>query len=232
MKKSALIFGYNEYARQIASQIKQEYKTLHIYTLDENLCQKAKDDGYSTSIFDLSDEWHDIEQNCIIEDVVAFCTLEDDANNIFLTISLRASFEKMYIVALARDTEGMNKLKIAGANRILPIVQMTANLISEILEKPVVTKVLHNILYEESDIKIAQIDMKEGNLVIGSNSHNISFRDEYNIILLAIVDKEMNTNFVFTAKGFKHKIDVDDVLVVIGLQRDIDNFKTRIKGNV
>ncbi len=88
MKKSDLIFGYNEYARQIALQIKNEYETLHIYSLDEKLCQKAKDDGYSASMFDLSDEWEDIEEGCNIDDVAAFCTLENDANNIFLTISL------------------------------------------------------------------------------------------------------------------------------------------------
>jgi Trk K+ transport system NAD-binding subunit len=231
MKSSALIFGYNEYARQIASQIQREYERLHIYTLDEAGCQKAKEHGYSASIFDLGDEWDEIEKHCTIEDVVTFCTLEDDANNIFLTISLRATFEKMYIVALAKTNEEVNKLKIAGANKVLPIVQMTANLISEMLEKPVVTNVLHNILYEESSIKIAQINIEEGDTIIGLNSRDIAFKEMYNLLLLAVVDKEMDTNFIFTAKGYNHKIDPDDVLVVIGLQHDIDNFKMQVKGN-
>ncbi len=231
MKKSALIFGYNEYARQIASQIASEYERVHIFVLDDALRQKAQEDGFHVSSFDLSDEWHEIERDYRMDNTVAFCTLEDDAHNIFLTISLRAAFSAMYIVALAKDTEGINKLKIAGANRILPIVQITANLISEILEKPVVTNVLHNILYEDSDIKIAQIDIVEGDVVVGNNSQGIAFKDAYNIILLAIVDRMLNTNFVFTAKGFNHRIDVGDVLVVIGLQEDIDRFKMRIRGD-
>jgi len=230
MTKSALIFGYNEYARQIASQIDSEYERVHIFVLDEALQHKAQEDGFKASLFDLSDEWHEIESEYRIENAVAFCTLEDDAHNIFLTISLRAAFSEMYIVALAKDTEGINKLKIAGANRILPIVQITANLISEILEKPVVTNVLHNILYEDSDIKIAQIDIVEGDAIVGNNSHSIAFKEEYNIILLAIVDSTLNTNFVFTAKGFNHLIDVGDVLVVIGLQEDIERFKIHIRG--
>ncbi len=230
MKKSALIFGYNEYARQIAAQIVSEYESVHIFILDEALRHKAEADGFRVSRFDLSDEWHDIEERYSIENTVAFCTLEDDAHNIFLTISLRAAFERMYLVALAKDTEGINKLKIAGANRILPIVQITANLISEILEKPVVTNVLHNILYEDSDIKIAQIDIQKGDAIVGNNSHAIAFKEEYNIILLAIVDGRLNTNFVFTAKGFNHIIGEGDVLVVIGLQDDIERFKLRIKG--
>ncbi len=231
MKKSALIFGYNEYARQIASQIASEYQHVHIFILDDaSLQQQAEADGFRVSSFDLGDEWHEIEQNYGIGDTVAFCTLEDDAHNIFLTISLRAVFDKMYIVALAKDIEGINKLKIAGANRILPVVQITANLISEILEKPVVTNVLHNILYEDSDIKIAQIDLIEGDIIIGNNSYGIAFKDDYNIILLAIVDSKLDTNFVFTAKGFNHIIEVGDVLVVIGLQEDIDSFKMRIRG--
>ncbi len=232
MKKSALIFGYNEYARQIASQIASEYERVHIFVLDDTSQSKAQEDGFHASLFDLSDEWHEIEREFYIDNAVAFCTLEDDAHNIFLTISLRAAFSNMYIVALAKDTEGINKLKIAGANRILPIVQITANLISEILEKPVVTNVLHNILYEDSDIKIAQIDIAQGDAIVGNNSHSIAFKEEYNIILLAIVDSTLNTNFVFTAKGFNHLIDVGDVLVVIGLQEDIERFKMRIRGGV
>lgn len=231
MKKSALIFGYNEYAKRIASQIKSEYEALHIYTLSDIASEKARDDGYNSSIFDLSDEWTDIEERFNIEDIAAFCTLENEANNIFLTISLRASFEQMYILALAQNSEDVNKLKIAGANKVLPIIQITANVISEILEKPVVTNVLHQILYEESNIKIAQITMQEGYSIIGSKSHDISFKEQYNILLLAVVDKEMSTKFIFTAKGFNHKIDAEDVLVVVGLQDDIDQFKMQIKGS-
>ena len=202
---------------------------MHIFILDETLRHQAESDGFRVSIFDLSDEWSEIEQEYHIENTVAFCTLEDDAHNIFLTISLRAEFSHMYIVALAKDTEGINKLKIAGANRILPIVQITANLISEILEKPVVTNVLHNILYEDSDIKISQITVAEGDSVVGRNSHALSLKEMYNLILLAIVDGKLDTNFVFTAKGFNHTISVGDVLVVIGLQEDIDRFNQEIK---
>ncbi len=137
----------------------------------------------------------------------------------------------MYIIALSQNNEGVNKLKIAGANKVLPIIQITANVISDILEKPIVTNILHKILYEESEIKISQINMKKNYSIIGKKSHDISFKDEYNIILLAIVDKEMSTNFIFTAKGFNHKIDADDVLVVVGLQVDIDSFEMQIKGD-
>jgi Trk K+ transport system NAD-binding subunit len=234
MRKNALIFGYNEYSQQIAKQIKETYEKLHIYTLSEELLKKAHLDGFSASIFELGDEWLEleIEKSCVIEEVMVFCTLENDANNIFLTISLRATFDSMYIVALAKDSEGVNKLKIAGANKVLPIVQMTTNVITEILEKPVITNVLHHILYEDSDIKIAQIDIVEGSYIVGSKSHDIDFKNEYNLILLAIVDRELSTHFIFTAKGFNHSIDVDDVLVVVGLEQDIDNFVKKIGGKV
>jgi Trk K+ transport system NAD-binding subunit len=234
MKKSALIFGYNEYSQQIAQQIESSYESLHIYTLSQELLKKAEADGFSASIFELGDEWLEIEieRSCTIDDVMVFCTLEDDANNIFLTISLRAAFESLYIVALAKDAEGVNKLKIAGANKVLPIVQMTTNVITEILEKPVVTNVLHQILYEESEIKIAQVDIVKGSTLIGSKSHDIDFKKEFNLILLAIVDRELSTHFIFTAKGFNHIIDEDDVLVIVGLQNDIDTFVEKTGGEI
>jgi voltage-gated potassium channel len=233
IKKEAVVFGYNDYAKQIAKQIDSKYRSVRLYVLNEVSLQKAKEEGFDASLFDLSENWDEIERAYTIEDLLVFCALDDDAENIFLTISLRATFQELYIVSLARNQESANKLKIAGANKIVPILQTTANIITEILEKPVVTDVLHGILYEKSDIKIAQVTIGEGSDAVGKKVQEIAGKRGYGVIILAVVDDEVSVpSFVFTSKGSGHTVKAGDILIVLGYDNDIKTFEHTMGGSL
>ena len=230
IKQDAIIFGYNEYARQIAANIAGQFRSVRLYTQSDAELKTGRERGYEMALFDLGDEWDDIPRDFAIDDLLVFCALEDDAENVFLTISLRAAFADATIIALAKNQESANKLRIAGANKVMPILQTTANVITEILEKPIVTGIMHNILYEESSLQIAQIAIEEGMTIVGMQLHDVAWHEEYGIIILAVVDRELGTSFIFTSKGHNHKIDPGDLLVVIGYEKDIKNFESHIRG--
>ncbi|MEA3522695.1 MAG: NAD-binding protein [Campylobacterota bacterium] len=231
MMNNALVFGYNEFAMQIASQLKESYEEVYIYVSDEDEKERALDDGFNATIFDFGDDWEDLQDKHNLQEFIVFSALQDDAQNVFLTISLRASFEELYIIALAKNQESSNKLKMAGANKVLPVLQMTANLIVEILEKPVVTDVLHKILYEKSDLQIAQISLKESSNIIGVKLQDIIHNEQYGVILIAIVDQQLQSTFIFTAKGYNHFLCVGDILVVVGYEKEIKIFEKEIGGS-
>ncbi len=230
MKNHAIIFGYNEYARQIAHNVKDQFRSVRLYAQNESDLRSGQERGYEMARFDLGDEWDDITRDYDLEELLIFCALEDDAENVFVTISLRAAFSNVTIVSLAKNQESANKLKIAGANKVMPILQTTANVITEILEKPIVTELMHDILYERSKLEIAQIHIEEGFAIVGNRLHDVSWHEEYGVIILAVVDRELDTSFIFTSKGHNHKIDPDDLLVVIGYEHDIEAFKKAIRG--
>jgi voltage-gated potassium channel len=232
-KKEAVVFGYNEYAKQIAKQIDSKYRSVRLFVLDDASLQKAKEEGFDAALFDLSENWDEIERSYAIEELLVFCALDDDAENIFLTISLRATFQELYIISLAKNQESANKLKIAGANKIVPILQTTANIITEILEKPVVTDVLHGILYEKSDIKIAQMTIGEGADAVGKKVQEIAGERANGVIILAVVDDEMSApSFVFTSKGSGHTVKAGDILIVLGYDNEIKTFERKMGGRL
>jgi len=159
---------------------------------------------------------------------MAFCALEDMAENIFLTISLRANFEKLTIIAMALNKESANKLSMAGANKVIPIVETTADIIANMLEKPISSKVLNSILYGESDLKIAQIKINEESEL---ENHIISLIDwsKYNgIITLSLIHKDMKSEFIYSKRMKDYLIKAGDVLVVVGYENDIKEFERSI----
>ena len=113
--RSAVVFGFNEYAKQIALQISGEYQSFAIFVMNEAEKEAAKLAGFETELFDLSEDWKSIEERFDINDLIVFCALDNDAENVFLTISLRAAFDQLPIIALAGDHESADKMKSAGA---------------------------------------------------------------------------------------------------------------------
>lgn len=227
--KDVIIFGYNEYAMEIAHKIRNEYRTLHIYVLEADNIEAVSNAGFECSLFDLSDDWDDITENYNPDELMIFSALEDDASNIFVTISLRASFEQITIIALAKDEESANKLKMAGANKVIPVIQTTANIIVGQLESPITSEVLHRILYENSNLKIAQIKVAANSKYVGKYLHDVRWNEVFGVIVLAVVDHEVSTSYIFTSRGQRHKLDPDDLLIVIGYEKDIQSFE-RVMG--
>lgn len=219
--ESAIVFGFNEYAKQISLQIASEYSSFVVFTQNEMELNAARSSGFEAELFDLSEDWKLIEERFDTDHLIVFCALDNDAENVFLTISLRSIFEELPIIALAGDQESAAKMKSAGANKVMPILQITANVITEMLEKPTVTEVLHDILYEESFLKIAQIVVPEGSFLVGKHLHDIDLGEEFDVLVLAIVDHQLAATFSFTSRGHNHHIDPDDILVVVGYDDNI-----------
>jgi len=221
----AVIFGYNDYSKQILAKIENLYHNVGIFVNDDHELLEGQKNGIRVEKFDLSDDWHMIEEEFYPDALVVFCALRDDAENVFLTISLRASFEKMVIIALAQNNESMMKMKSAGADKVMPILQIAASEIADMVKKPIMTRVLDELLYEEGALSIVQIEVGISSPLNGVYLHDIHFKRDFDLIVLAVVDLEMGKTFTFAFKGHNHHIDAGDTLVVLGYQEKIGRFK-------
>ncbi len=219
--RSAIVFGFNEYAKEIARQVADEYALVAVFVMNETEKEAAEAKGYETEMFDLSEEWRTIEERFDPKRLNVYCALEDDAENVFLTISLRTVFEELPIIALAQDNESAAKLQSAGANKVLATQQITASIMTEMLEKPTVRGVLHDILYENSPLKIVQLSVPEGSFLVGKHLYDVDWASEYDVLVLAVVDHELSAAFSFTSKGHNHHIDGGDLLIVAGYEDKI-----------
>ncbi len=225
VNQTAFIFGFNKYALEIVANASQKYKNIQIFSQNE---ANLKNEKYNVKHFDLSDEWSDLEQDIDIENSVVFCVLEDSAENIFLTISLRDYFENLTIIAIASNKESANKLKMAGATKVIPLVETTADIITNILEKPISNRVLHSILYEESNLKIEQVKIKNAAYFEGEKLFDIDWSRYKGVIILSLMHEDLTHEFIYSSRVKHHIVKNGDVLVVIGYHKDIEEFKKEI----
>ena len=227
MKKvSALIFGYNEYSMEIAKNVIHKYENIILFSSNQDAFKINSE--FIVETFDLSDNWDDLEEKYDMKNSIAFCVLNSEAENVFLTISLRSYFKDLSIVAIAKSKEDANKLNMAGANKVVPLVETTAGIITDMIEKPIVTKVLHKILFEEGNLKIAQIKVENQDYFEGKYPSDIDWSRYRGIIVLSVIDKNSDTAFIYSSKIKHHIIKNGDIFVVVGYETDIIEFEKMI----
>jgi len=222
---SALIFGYNEYGIEIANNVTHRYESITIFSPSEMTESEIDNTEFKIEKFDLSDNWDDLKNNHDLEKSKVFCALSDEAENIFLTISLRAAFENLIIIALASNNEDANKLKMAGASKVIPVVETTANVITDMLKKPIVSEVLHSILYEDNSLKIEQIEIKNQNFFDGKFPADINWSKDHGVLVLSVIHEDMSSEFIYSSKSKHNYIKNGDILVAVGYENDLSSFK-------
>ena len=217
------VFGYGEFAKEIVSQVNDVYRTVTVYALDSKSLDEITRSGSEAHLFDLGDNWD--EFNALdLKETLFICALDDDADNVFLTISLRDQFPDARLIGIASTHEHASKLSLAGAQKVISKLQATADMIIDVLEKPVVTKIINDILDEETTLKSMQLTISQTSTLLGQRLEILSHKMQNSLIILAVVDKEEKTLFLFTAKGAKHILEEGDILVLIGYDEELEKF--------
>ena len=222
-KKITLVFGYNDYGLEIARNVHTQLDTVVIYSMQP---QENFNEPFELKEFDLSDNWDELKESYNMDEVVIFCALRDEAKNIFLTISLHSAFPTTTIIALAKNKEDQNKLHMAGATKVIPIVDTTANIIADMLKKPIITDILHEILYEDSSLKLMQVEIHNAKHFHEQYPADINWSRDHGILVLSIMHPKTGKHeFIYSSKTKHHHIENGDVLIVVGHEQDIINFK-------
>ncbi|MCJ7765399.1 MAG: NAD-binding protein, partial [Thiovulaceae bacterium] len=95
-----VVFGYEEFAKEIVQQVSEAYRSVVVYTLKEASVEEAVKEGIEAKQFTLDDDWDDFA-HFNMKKTLFICALEDDASNVYLTIGLRDGLKNARLVALA-----------------------------------------------------------------------------------------------------------------------------------
>ena len=228
MNKKVIIYGYTTIGTKIASILFDKGYKILVVDDDESLLEDAKKDGFNTYQSNLLND-DDLLELGINKDIDSlFCVTNSNKNNLFVTLSARNLSKRLKIITISKTKSEAKKLQIAGATKVLNPNELAAFRIYRYMSKPLMLKVLDDILFSKSDLNIFEIHIDENSLLKNQFLKDMTIHKDYNILLIGIMDKELSDKFIFNTKGINHKIDVGDVLVVVGKNIDLENFSNHI----
>jgi len=132
-KKNIFFFGYTHKSTHICKMLKEEGMEVTIYEIDNVSYEAAKNDGFTHVI--LVDEKS--REAPDIKDGIAVCAMNDEALNVYYSITLRANGFTDEIVALSDTEEDNRRLILAGVSKIFDMYEESASQFVEMIENNV-----------------------------------------------------------------------------------------------
>lgn len=225
MNNKVIIYGYSTLGSQIAKILKNDRYDVIIIENDKTDFLRAKDDGYEVQNLTLLDDEHLINLGIGVDVLALFCVSQNISNNLFIILSARNLSSDLKIVSVSKSKAESKKMIAAGATKVLNPYELGALRITRYINKPRMLKVLDEILFNKTDLTIAEIYIDSNSKFSGKLLHDVNISKQFNIILLGIMDKELSNKFIFNTKGINHKIDEGDVLVIVGHRNDLEKAK-------
>ena len=221
-----ILFGFDDFGEIVASYIGK--KELSVIVFNEEEEKRAKDKLYDvTRLREIDDD----ELKKLENFKLAISVLKNEDENLFLCLSLREIFPDVKIIAKVTEKGNEYKYRLAGVNKTINPYDVTANRIMTILKRPLTLRIIEEIIFEDNKLSFAEIEIPEGSFLDGQYIKDIykEIADNYDILIIGIVDKEMSENVQFVTKGINHKLDGGDILVVTGDIDEIEQFKNDLK---
>jgi len=224
-----IIYSFTSLAAQIAKTLSAKDYDILIVEEDEELASKARNLGYEVKQISLMEDTNIVDIGINDENIKAFFCLGKDRNiNLFIILSVRNINKKVRIISVSHSKQDDKTMLLAGATKTINPYEIGALRIFRLLHKPTVLSVLDNILFNKSDIEVAEITITKDSIFDGVYLDELELVDRQKVIILGIQDKEISDDFIFFSTGINHKIDEGDTLVVLGHKNDLIEFKKTV----
>jgi voltage-gated potassium channel len=226
MNKKILIYGYSGLGARLAHTLSREKDyQVTIVSANEQYCKKAKNDGFlDVYNYDLMDDEELMRIGIHKDTYQAFFVVSDnDKNNIFVILSARSLNPNLSIISVSRTANDGDKMKLAGANKVINPYEAGGLKIFRLIHKPAISKMLDDMIFHNKNIDIFEVKVQKECAIDGKDFKYIEKLD-FDIIFLGMVDKELGDKFIFHAKDISHKIDAGDILVILGKDKEVKRF--------
>ena len=223
------IFGYHRSAVEVAGYLQSRDYQVIIIDDDEDNLAKARYQGYKTARLDYRDDAELKKLGLGKELATVFSLFPDDAENVFLTISIRALAPGVRVLTIAHDPDSVPKLHAAGADKVIDVHEISGRRIWNLLKHPMITEVLESTLFGETGLNLAELVVRPGSFLDGRPIHELHLDREYDLILIGAVDADMAEQFIVTTEGLDNYLNSGDTLLVIGPNEGIDRLREDIE---
>lgn len=154
--------------------------------------------------------------------------LDTDAGNLFVTLSARALRPELFIVARVRLEENEDKLRRAGANRVVNPQSIGGARMAAFVLQPYVTEFVDVVMHDRGiEFRLEEIPVPEGSPIEGCSIRDAHVRDRTGALVLALRDR----GGTFTTNPPPETVvNADQIIIAIGTPGDLEKLQHLVTG--
>jgi voltage-gated potassium channel len=144
---------------------------------------------------------------------------DDDADNVYITLSARAQNDALLIVARASTEEAAKKLQRAGANRIVQPYQAAGRSMANLLLRPQVTAFVDVVTTASGDdLRFEEIEVTTESGRGGKSIRDLDIRQQTGALIVALRKRDGSFDTTPTPDAV---LDVGDILIAAGTEQEL-----------
>lgn len=145
--------------------------------------------------------------------------VRSDANNVFITLTAKGLREDIFVLSRSSDIKNEEKLKRAGATRVVSPYFIGGRRMAQVLQRPTVVDFIDiATMSNQLGLLIEEVTIGPDSHLIGKNLVESRLRQDFGVIIVAI--KPANAQMVFNPTPTE-VLHSGDVLVVLGKREDV-----------
>ncbi|MBU0672201.1 MAG: NAD-binding protein [Candidatus Margulisbacteria bacterium] len=226
MKDHYIICGFGRVGHQIAAEFAAAKIPYVVIDIKPETAEELEPKGTPYIIGDTSTDGK-LEEAGVKKAKGLVACADSDMENVFVTLSGRAASQDLYIVARASGKDAEQKLKLAGANRVISPYFISGRRMAALAIRPVAADFLDTVMHgEHLEFSLREISIPDKSPLMNKSLEDAHIRQKSGATVLAIRKSDGAFNLQPLAAS---KIENNDVLVVIGTLEQLDLLEKMVK---
>lgn len=226
MRNHYIICGFGRVGHQVAHELRADKKSFVVIDSKPETAKELGELNIPHIIGDITSD-EKLEEAGIRAAKGIIACADSDTANVFVTLSARSLNPKLFIVARASQKESEEKLKKAGADKVISPYFIAGRRMASMAMMPVAVDFLDTVMHSEHlELNLGEFKVEEGSGITNKTLGEAKVRQNSGAYILSI--RKMMGNFVLQPVA-DTKVDQGDVLVAIGTPPQLTALEKMIK---
>jgi voltage-gated potassium channel len=218
MRDHFIICGFGRVGRRVAEEFELARAPFVVLDFSEDAVEAAREagilfiEGNGTSDEDLASAGLERARGLV-------AASDDDADNLYITLSARAAKPDLLIVARASTDDALKKLKLAGADRVVQPYLAAGRVMANLVLKPQVTAFVDVVTSGTgNDLRFEEIEVTTACGQGGRSIRDLDIRRETGALVVALRKRDGTFDTTPTPEAM---LEVGDVLIAAGTTEEL-----------
>ncbi len=221
LKNHFIICGFGRIGRIICDELREDGIDFVVIEHDETAIQELESKRYLCLKMDATSEEALITAG-IMNARGLVTAVRSDANNVFITLSAKGLRPDIFVLSRTSDVKNEEKLKRAGATRVVSPYYLGGRRMAQVLKRPTVVDFIDvATMGNKLGLIMEEVMVMPGARLIGKNLIESRLRQDFGVIIVAI--KRPAEEMIFNPMP-SETLKARDVLVVLGKHEDVSRM--------
>ncbi len=219
LKDHFIVCGFGRIGRLVCTELKADNIDLVVIEKSPSAIEQAEKEGILNLFMDATSEETLIKAG--IQSAKGIVTaVRSDANNVFITLTAKGLRPDIFVLARSSDPKNEEKLRRAGASRVVCPYLIGGRRMAEILKRPTVVDFIDiAMMGSKLGLRIEEAKVGPDSHLIGKTLVESNLRKDFGVIIVAIKRKKTD-DMIFNPLP-NQILNKNDVIVVLGKKEDL-----------